>query len=197
MRWNVSRNGQVIDTADEATILGWARQGQLTPDMYFQRETGGAWLPIEQTPFAAPNPYRKAGTVIALVGGGLAIVLAVVVFVTPRAPSAAAPATTTAKATHSPEVKPIAELRCLLSIKGDSGAVPVFPTEEGMDEFASAAAQGDEKGLALALRANGGFMVESGTPCTWLDVGLIRTKVRVTDGPHAGRSGWVPSEWSH
>jgi hypothetical protein len=32
--------------------------------------------------------------------------------------------------------------------------------------------------------------------CTWLDRGLLQTKVRVIAGPHTGKAGYVPTEWA-
>lgn len=88
------------------------------------------------------------------------------------------------------------EPRCSLTIPSSKDTVWVFPTEEGLDEFTTAAVAGDEQAMVVARRANNGFIVETGTRCTWLDRGLMRTKVRVTEGPHEGKSGWVPTEWS-
>lgn len=85
---------------------------------------------------------------------------------------------------------------CVLSVPQSTGPVLLFPTEEGLDEFTSAAVRGDEDAMAVTRRANGGFFAERGTKCLWLDVGLAQTKVRVTVGPHAGKVGWVPTEWA-
>lgn len=87
--------------------------------------------------------------------------------------------------------------RCVLGIAGmPAQEVLLFPTEEGLDEFSKAAASGDERAQTIAMSANAGFMVEPGTDCAWLDVGLAQTKVRVLAGKHAGKAGWAPTEWT-
>lgn len=87
--------------------------------------------------------------------------------------------------------------RCALSVPKDSGPVILFPTREGFDEFAKAAGAGDAAGIRVAITANGGYTVAKGTKCTWLDVGLLgTTKVRVTEGPHLGKIGFIPTEWA-
>lgn len=86
---------------------------------------------------------------------------------------------------------------CLLTIPGSHGSsIPLFPTESGMDEFASAATHGDQQAELVALRSNGGVMVDPKSRCAYLDRGIARSRVRVVDGPAEGRSGWVPSEWT-
>lgn len=114
----------------------------------------------------------------------------------PSAPSSAPATTNEAKQHVSPAEPAPAERTCVLSIPGDTNSVLVFPTEEGLDEFGKAAASGDAEAMNVSRRANGGFFVESGTKCTWLDLGLLQTKVRVLAGPHTGRAGYVPTEWA-
>jgi hypothetical protein len=80
---------------------------------------------------------------------------------------------------------------------GSQDDVLVFPTEEGMDEFTKAAATKDGPGMRTAIQANRGYLVTHQTSCTWLNVGLLgSTRVRITEGLHAGKIGWIPTEWA-
>jgi len=86
---------------------------------------------------------------------------------------------------------------CSLSIPGTKQRVPVFPTEDGMGEFAKAAATGDAPGMQAAIVGNHGYYVPSQTGCAWLHVGLLgSTSIRITEGAHLGEAGWVPTEWA-
>jgi hypothetical protein len=88
-------------------------------------------------------------------------------------------------------------VRCALKIAGmPAQQVLLFPTEEGLDEFSKAARSGDERAQTIAMSENAGFTVDPGTDCTWLDVGIAQTKVRVLAGKHAGKAGWAPTEWT-
>lgn len=85
---------------------------------------------------------------------------------------------------------------CVLGVPGDPGKVPVLPTEAGYDEFMKAAVQQlDERSMLTVLVSNGGFLVDRGTPCLAVDTGFVSSRVRVLEGPHAGKAGWVPNEW--
>ncbi|HEY8944773.1 MAG TPA: hypothetical protein VIM73_10945 [Polyangiaceae bacterium] len=99
--------------------------------------------------------------------------------------------------TPAPKPKPSKPQRCVIQIPKHADANPTgFPLESGLDEFTRAAVAGDERGMGVAARANGGAVVQSGTSCTWLDVGLLRTKVRITEGRHEGKALWFPTEWT-
>lgn len=99
--------------------------------------------------------------------------------------------------THpKPDPEPSRPIVCRIAVPGEKGTVPVMPTEEGLDELTKAAVAGDDNGVEVAIEANGGFVVAAGTSCTFLDVGIVQTQVRVTEGPQRGRSGWLPSEWT-
>lgn len=76
--------------------------------------------------------------------------------------------------------------------------VPVFPTKEGLEEFVDGAVKNlSASDLDVIAAANGGFGVQSGTRCQMLDFGFAKSQVRLLDGDHTGRSGWVPTEFSH
>jgi hypothetical protein len=85
---------------------------------------------------------------------------------------------------------------CRIKMKGSSEEVPVFPTEAGLAEYISAAVTGDNDATEVAFHANGGFFVPAATRCFRVDVGIMKTKVRVLDGDHRGETGWVPTEFT-
>jgi hypothetical protein len=69
MRWYVNRNGETAGPVEETQIMHWAETGQITRGMSFQAETGGPWLPVEQSPFARYVTVSKpVGTVQARKG---------------------------------------------------------------------------------------------------------------------------------
>lgn len=212
MRWYLSINGQVSGPHEVAQIEAWRAAGQIVPGTTACPEGGARWLPFEQTPLAVTADQREAAdrrsrivlwVTLPLVG---ALVLCGVVgkivgppSETKRSEATTAPAPTPTptpreEATSAAEIAP--SRQCLLST-GDNGMVPVFPTEEGMSEFGMAAArQEGEQALAVILVSNNGFMVAAGTACSYIDPGIIKSQVRVIEGPHVGRSGWVPAEWA-
>jgi hypothetical protein len=85
---------------------------------------------------------------------------------------------------------------CRMSMPGSTEALPVFPTEDGLHEYISAAVSGDSTATDLAFDANHGFLVPSRTRCFRIDVGITATKVRVLEGPHMGEVGWLPTEFT-
>jgi hypothetical protein len=85
---------------------------------------------------------------------------------------------------------------CEVRLKSDENAsVPVFESEDGMDEWTSAAAADDEHGQRQAI-AKDGFVVSGGTRCKKIEGGFTKVRVRILEGPHTGKAGWVPREWA-
>lgn len=85
---------------------------------------------------------------------------------------------------------------CSISIANYPGKVLVFPTEDGYEEFGKASATKDRQTIDLASISNGAYWVDKGTKCLWRDRGLLTSKVRVVEGPHAGKIAWLDREWS-
>ena len=83
---------------------------------------------------------------------------------------------------------------CSISIPKLDSKVLVFPTEESYDEFGKASASKDA--AAINFAAMQGFWVARGTKCLWLKRGLLTARVRVLEGPHAGKLAWLDREWS-
>lgn len=88
------------------------------------------------------------------------------------------------------------ETSCKLTIPGTNGAVPLFPTEDGLDEFAAASNRSDTRAQTVALRSRGAVIVPDGARCAYLDHGPARSNVRVLDGDRIGASGWTLTEWT-
>jgi hypothetical protein len=189
MRWFITINGETHGPVDESVIRSWIRQKQVPPgSMVAPEGPNSTWVPVERSSFAhKPAPMWLAFPI----GAGLLVAMCAVckkdepIATTPPGDSAAA-------------TKPVERVQrtCILSIPGDRDSVLLFPTEEGFDEFGKAAASGDDEAMEVTRRANAGFFVDSGTKCTWLNRGLLQTKVRVVAGPHAGKAGYVPTEWA-
>lgn len=73
MRWYFSRSGETAGPVDEPQIIEWVKAGAW--DAMVQAETGGQWMPIAQSPFAAHLPRGKnppLAQVVAVVVGMLA-----------------------------------------------------------------------------------------------------------------------------
>jgi hypothetical protein len=191
MRWYITINGETHGPVDESVIKSWMRQKQVPPgSMVAPEGANSSWLPVEKSSFARqPPPWIGVPLLIGLCGLLYALC----------SPEKRPPPPMKATPAAEPQAAAVVDRpqrTCVLSIPGSTGGVLLFPTEEGIDEFGKAAASGDEEAMAVTRRANGGFFVESGTKCTWVDVGFTQTKVRVLAGAHTGRAGYVPTEWT-
>jgi hypothetical protein len=195
MRWLLSKDGQVVGPVEQSVIQLWQRQGTIQPGTFICREGDDRWIPFERSVFAeAPQAKSKAGLMLlALVPVGVLGLCGI---------SALLGRDAETKAAKSETVTPVSEtkatpltIKCTLSIPGSNGRVPLFPTESGFEEWGAASARGDTAGAEAAARADGYFMVERGTTCSPIDPGILRSHVRVLEGPHAGKAGWIPSEW--
>lgn len=109
------------------------------------------------------------------------------------------PKPTTAVMTAPPEplAPPSDNSPCALKIPQNGEEVALFPKEEGLRAFTEASAgAGDEFKMAAAMQQHHAFFVAPRTPCLRLGVSKDGTKVRVTDGPHSNKEGWVASDWT-
>lgn len=190
MRWFITINGETHGPVDESVIKSWIGQKQVPPgSMVAPEGANSTWVPVEKSSLAQQPPAWIA--VLIAVGSCVGLFLICSPEKRPAAPVGAL--TTVQPRTAVPER---VERKCVLSMPGSTDSVLLFPTEEGLDEFGKAAASEDNEAVDVARRTNGGFFVDSGTKCTWLDVGFAQTKVRVVEGAHTGRAGYVPTEWA-
>lgn len=105
---------------------------------------------------------------------------------------ASAVATTSAAPVTEPPPRPV---ECIISVPGLDADVPVFPTEDGLQEFTQASATRDKHAMLTALRTTGGFLIPRGTKCYRIE-GIFTRRVRITEGPHEGEAVWLPAEFT-
>ena len=77
----------------------------------------------------------------------------------------------------------------------DGGALPVALDEEAWQAMWDAVVAGDDYGMAELVATGRVLAVESGTRVRVIDTGLFRNKIRVLEGEHTGRGGWVAYEF--
>jgi len=88
---------------------------------------------------------------------------------------------------------------------GSSGTVSVARNELAVVAVNKAAAVHDVEGIALMLQSGELFDVPAGTKVRflgedhWQDIdgkrGMFVSKVRILEGEHYGKTGWVPDNW--
>ncbi len=198
MRWYLSRNGETGGPYDEQQVVDWFKSGHIGPESLLQQEGKREWKPILESAIAARirpssgNPW--------LIWGGLAFCLVgfMALALGDRSEKTSSPQSVEAKALQPETPKPKTKTQCIIEIPGDTsgGKIPVMPTERGYDELFQAMASENDKAVGVAVQANSGFLVAPGTECTWLDVGIMTNEVRILEGPHTGKSGFLPREWS-
>ena len=93
-----------------------------------------------------------------------------------------------------PEPKPV---QCVVGVEG-MARVPVFPTEEGFDEFVRASARGaSNDDLATIGLSNNAMWIKSGTRCSYIEVNVLSaTKIRIMEGGQTGNAGFIANEWT-
>ena len=67
MRWYLSQGGNTTGPLDAATLKGWLASNNGS-GAYVRDESGGAWQPIQQSPFAAFVPTQKARPAVSFAG---------------------------------------------------------------------------------------------------------------------------------
>ena len=91
-----------------------------------------------------------------------------------------------------------------LRIGGGSGTVSVARDELALADISKAAASHDVEGMALMLKSGELFDVPAGTKVRdlgdthWLGTaerGTLVTRVRILEGEHYLKTGWVPDLW--
>jgi hypothetical protein len=74
-----------------------------------------------------------------------------------------------------------------------SGSIVVSVSEQAYDEFQTLAIAEDLIGIAQLVADGVAFTVPSGTAALVIDRGFEKRRVRILEGEHAGRTGWVTS----
>lgn len=72
---------------------------------------------------------------------------------------------------------------------------PVAIDEDTLKELFRVIDAKDDYGMSELLQTGRLLPVQDGTKILMIDEGLYTTKIRILEGPYAGRSGWVPYEW--
>jgi hypothetical protein len=81
-----------------------------------------------------------------------------------------------------------------LVIEGEA-TVPVATSEKVLDLMLKYANLRDEEAFARMIAQGEVLLVASGTKCRFADPGFFTHEVRIDEGPHRGRYGFVPSEF--
>ena len=78
----------------------------------------------------------------------------------------------------------------------DSGtASPVSTTKDVMDKFFKAYRIKDTYETGALLLSRQVFLVNHGTKVLVIDKGQYMLKIRILEGEHIGKAGWVPHEY--
>jgi hypothetical protein len=73
--------------------------------------------------------------------------------------------------------------------------VMLATTEAALEDLSKARIAGDKMGIFQVMAEGRAFPVDSKTKILVLDTTFTLRKVRVLEGPHLGKAGWVPMEW--
>lgn len=74
-------------------------------------------------------------------------------------------------------------------------ASPVSTTKDIMDKFFKAYRINDKYGTGELLLSGQVFLVNHGTKVLVIDSSLYTLKIRILEGEHIGKAGWVPYEY--
>ncbi|MCD5384229.1 hypothetical protein LR066_05695 [candidate division WOR-3 bacterium] len=80
-------------------------------------------------------------------------------------------------------------------LSADVDPIPVGISKKAMDKFTEAAITKDDHGIVQLFAWGVVFPVSNNTKVRILQVGLMLIKIRILEGEHDGKSGWVPREW--
>jgi hypothetical protein len=73
--------------------------------------------------------------------------------------------------------------------------VMLATTEAALDDLSKARIAGDKMGTFQVMAEGRAFPVDARTKVLVLDTTFTLRKVRVLEGPHLGKAGWVPMDW--
>ena len=79
--------------------------------------------------------------------------------------------------------------------RGSSRSILVAVDETALARLTQLAVAGDERGMAMLALQGRAFLVPQGTHVRVIDSGFGKREVRIEEGPMAGRSGWVDTEF--
>jgi hypothetical protein len=144
----------------------------------------GSWThpPSSQGPPSSPLPPRKG---LGCCGWTVVVILGLVVV-----------GWLFSLGGSNPTRSEIASVGDVARLETDTGTmVFVAATKEALDRLNRLAAANDTVGVAQLAEAGLVYPVRHGTQARVLGAGWATMEVRIIDGPYAGRSGWVASEF--
>ncbi len=83
-----------------------------------------------------------------------------------------------------------------LAIDGES-TVWVTIDEKSQDELSAFSRAKNEQAIEQMIQSGRLLVCAKNTTVSVLEPGILTTKVRVMDGKHEGKTGYLPSEWVH
>jgi hypothetical protein len=89
----------------------------------------------------------------------------------------------------------IPSVGAILELYTTNGAIPVGINKDALDQLEKAQMAQDEQGQVQLVASARILLVPSGTKARLLDLGFFRYEVRILEGRHQGRKGWVPREF--
>ena len=82
-------------------------------------------------------------------------------------------------------------------LRGGKGYIYVSPTAEDWAELGRRAARRDEAGIQQLMTSDRLLACAQGAKATFLKVGFEAHEIRILEGKHAGRSGFVQTDLVH
>ena len=80
-------------------------------------------------------------------------------------------------------------------LSGGGERIPVAVDETAFNEWIKTRTANDKMGQVELLTSGRVFSVPTNTRVLVIDIGFVKSKVRILEGESIGRSGWVPFEW--
>lgn len=78
----------------------------------------------------------------------------------------------------------------------DSATAPVATTKEVDDEYSKALSSKDQIGYDSLFASGKMFRVDAGTEALVIDRSMNMAQLRILEGKHEGKTGWVPVEFA-
>lgn len=75
-------------------------------------------------------------------------------------------------------------------------SVPVAVDERAFDELISALSTRRQDSVETLIQSGRVFRADNDTPARILEVGLAKIKVRIVEGPHITKDGWIHERWA-
>jgi hypothetical protein len=102
-----------------------------------------------------------------------------------------------AQATHATIKKtPVTDIGAEAILDNGVDTVLVAINEKALDELVKAANAKDQIGLNLMLLEGQVFLVPCGIRIRILDRGFATSKIRILEGDHYAKAGWIPYEFT-